>query len=247
VLKYSQAVAGGASIETPKVKVIKKELQLYAGKHPALFSTLYRLKQDYRVVRPDTQLVIEGFPRSANTFSVYAFYQAQHEDVRIAHHLHYPAQVLRAAQWRIPALVLIRNPKDAVTSLLMRDPQPVGQALKHYIMFYRTVAKYREAYVVGRFEEVTGDYGAVVRRINDKFGTQFAIFDHTEQNVKKVYSLIEERHRTRNGGRVSETKIARPSTAKEEMRLKIQPSLEAHRQKRLMFDAMTIYDYLTSR
>jgi hypothetical protein len=247
MLKYSQAVAAGASIETPKVTVIKKELQLYAGKHPALFSTLYRMKQDHRVVRPDTQLVIEGFPRSANTFSVYAFYQAQHEDVRIAHHLHYPAQVLRAAQWRIPALVLIRKPKDAVTSLLMRDPQPVGQALKHYVMFYRTIARYREAYVVGRFEEVTANYGAVIERINDRFGTRFSIFDHTEENVKKVYSRIEHMHMTRNGGRVSETKIARPSTAKDEMRLKIEPSLETLRQKRLLSDATAIYDYLTSR
>jgi hypothetical protein len=246
VLKYSQAAAVGASIETPKVAVIKKRLQLYAGKHPVLFSTLYRLKHDYRVVRPDTQLVIEGFPRSANTFSVYAFKQAQHEDYRIAHHLHYPAQVLCAAQWRIPTLVLIRSPKDAVTSLLMRDPQPVEQALKHYVSFYSIVAQYPEAYVLGRFEEVTTSYGAVIERINDTFGTQFSIFDHTEENVKTVYSCIEEMHRLRNAGRVSETRIARPSTAKEEIRSKIRPSLEAPKQRKLLSEAMTIYDHLTA-
>jgi hypothetical protein len=128
----------------------------------------------------------------------------------------------------------------------MRDPQPVEQALKHYISFYTTVAKYPEAYVLGRFEEVTTSYGAVIERINGTFGTQFSIFDHTEENVKSVYSCIEEMHRLRNAGNVSETRIARPSTAKEEMRRRIKPSLEAPKQRSLLSEAMSIYDQLVA-
>jgi hypothetical protein len=60
-----------------------------------------------RSVSRTTQLVIEGYPRLGNTFAVVAFLQAQKEDVRIAHHLHAPAQVIRAARWRIPTIVLI--------------------------------------------------------------------------------------------------------------------------------------------
>jgi len=226
------------------MKTVKRRVQLYAGTHPAVFSSLYRLKGEDRVVQATTQLVIEGYPRSANTFAVWAFRHAQHEDVRLAHHLHHPAQVIRAAQWEIPTLVLIREPKDAVISWVMRDPQPVDLALKHYVLFYKTVAQYRDAYVLGSFEEVTEDYGGVIDRINNKFATRFSSFHHTEENVKKVFSRIEERHKARNNGMLSETRVARPSAAKEETRLKVKPELEAPRQRRLLADARTIYDYL---
>ena len=137
--------------EHPAIFRFEKWLQIYAGKHPAAFYGLYRLvrKDQARVVTPDTQLVIEGFPRSANTFARVAFNRAQSERVRIAHGLHVPAQVIRAATWRIPTLVLIRKPKDAVLSFAIRDPISVDQALRYYLSFYETVEEYRDAYVLG--------------------------------------------------------------------------------------------------
>jgi len=222
-------------------------MQIYVGKRPAVFFTFHRLKRNPLAVQPTTQLVIEGFPRSANTFSVWAFRQAQREDVRLAHHLHYPAQVIRAAQWQIPILVLIRKPEDAVISLIMRRPLlPVDQALRHYISFYRIAAKYRDAFVLGRFEEVTGDYGAVIERINDKFATQFSLFDHTEENVERVYSRIEERHRAQYREKISEARVARPSATKEEMKRRVRPGLEAPKQRKLLAEAVALYNYLTT-
>ena len=97
-----------------------------------------------------TQIVIEGFPRSGNTFAVVAFQHAQRESVRIAHHLHMPAQVMRAAQWDIPTLLLARKPTDAALSWVIREPGvPIRQALKHYVSFYEKAAEYRDALVVG--------------------------------------------------------------------------------------------------
>jgi hypothetical protein len=55
----------------------------------------------------------------------------------IAHHLHAPAQVIRAARWRILTLVLMRRPRDAVLSLVIRDPVSVDQALGHTILSTR--------------------------------------------------------------------------------------------------------------
>jgi hypothetical protein len=37
-------------------------------------------------------------------------------------------------------------------------------------------AEYRDALVVGFFEEVTRDYGAVLERVNAKFGAGFSSF-----------------------------------------------------------------------
>src|ERR687897_1527407 len=174
---------------------LEKWLQIRAGSHPTVYFSLYRLlrtrKDLTRAVTPDTQVVIEGFPRSGNSFARRAFIMAQEEtfDVtRIAHHLHVPAQVVRAAQWRITTLVLIRRPRDAVLSLVIRDPISVDQALKYYISFHETVEKYRDAFVLGRFEEITEDFGQVMKRIYYRFGTTFSLFRHDEENVSKLFT-----------------------------------------------------------
>src|SRR5687768_7834850 len=202
----------------------EKWLQIYAGKHPSAFYGLYRLarKDQARVVTPDTQLVIEGFPRSANTFARVAFNRAQSERVRIAHHLHVPAQVIRAARWRIPTLVLLRRPKDAVLSLVIRDPISVDQALRYYISFYETAEKYRDAYVLGLFEEVTEDFGRVIGRLNDKFGTTFSLFRHDEENVSKLFAGMESQAKKKYGETLWERKVQRPAAVRERIKDEIE-------------------------
>ena len=90
------------------------------GKYPALYYPIYGRKYpaNYISTNKDTQICIEGFPRSGNTYSVSAFKLAN-KGIKISHHLHVPAQVLLAVQYQIPTIVVIRNPLDAVTSLLI--------------------------------------------------------------------------------------------------------------------------------
>ncbi len=234
--------------EHPAVVRLERWLQIYAGKHPAAFFGLYWLmrKDRTRVVTPDTQLVVEGFPRSANTFARVAFSKAQNEKVRIAHGLHVPAQVIRAARWQIPTLVLIRKPRDAVLSFVVRDPISIDQALRYYLSFYETVEKYRDAYILGLFEEVTEDYGEVIRRINDKFGTTFSVFHHNERNVDKVFARIERNSRRRYGETRWETKVSRPSAVKEEIKHELGFKLQSPKRQRLIAEAEAIYDRLTN-
>ncbi len=54
-------------------------LRSFFGKYPLLFYFLYGLLPKNRMlsVNRNTQLVIEGFPRSANTFAVVALQNAQ--------------------------------------------------------------------------------------------------------------------------------------------------------------------------
>jgi hypothetical protein len=232
---------------------LEKWLQIYAGGHPALYFSLYRLlrtrKDLARAVTPDTQLVIEGFPRSGNSFARRAFIMAQNDPQiknHIAHHLHVPAQVVRAARWQIPTLVLIRQPRDAVVSLAIRDPISVDQALKYYLSFYETVEKYRDAYVLGLFEEVTEDFGRVIQRLNDKFGTTFSLFHHDEQSVSKVFGGMETHARKKYGEKLWERKVQRPSAARERMKQEIRYDLENPKRRRLIAEAEAVYDRLTS-
>jgi hypothetical protein len=235
--------------EHPAVFRFEKWLQIYAGKHPSTFYGLYRLarKDQKRIVTPDTQLVIEGFPRSANTFARVAFNRAQSERVRIAHGLHVPAQVIRASQLRIPTLVLIRAPKDAVISFAIRDPISVDQALRYYLSFYETVEEYRDAYVLGLFEEVIEDFGEVIRRINDRFGTTFSPFSHDEPNVDGVFAHIEKNSRKRFGETSLENKVSRPFASREKLKREVGYELENPKRGDLISRAETVYDRLTGK
>jgi hypothetical protein len=229
---------------------LEKWLQIHAGGNPAVFFSLYRLlrtrKDLARAVTPDTKLVIEGFPRSGNSFARRAFIMAGNEKERIAHHLHVPAQVVRAARWRIPTLVLIRKPRDAVLSLVIRDPISVDQALRYYLSFYETAEKYRDAYVLGLFEEVTEDFGRVIQRINDKFGTTFSLFNHDEENVSQVFAGMETHARQKYGERLWERKVQRPSAARERMKHEIEYDLENPKRRKLIAEAEAVYDRLTN-
>jgi hypothetical protein len=234
--------------ERPAVFRFEKWLQTHAGRHPAAFYGLYRLarKDQGRVVTPETQLVIEGFPRSANSFARVAFTRAQKGTVRIATGLHVPAQVIRAARWRIPTLVLIRRPKDAVLSFAVRDPISVEQALKYYLSFYETVEGYSDAYVLGTFEEVTGDFGLVIQRLNERFGTSFSPFRHNERNVEVVLARVERNSKRKFGEAHWENKASRPVAAREETKRELELGLDAPEADRLLSRAEAVYERLTA-
>lgn len=144
-----------------------------------------------QVISSRTELVIDGYTRCASTFAVYALQLSQPEPVRVAHHLHAPAQLIEAVRMRVPALALIREPQGAILSQLIREPGvALPDALVAYSRFYTRLLPYRHGLVVGEFEQVTNDFGSVVRRINARFGTRFAEFAHTEPNLHECMELI---------------------------------------------------------
>jgi hypothetical protein len=200
------------------------------------------------LVNEHTEIVIEGFPRSANTFAVVAFSLVQEQPVRIAHHLHAPAQVLWAVRRKIPVMVLVREPTDAVLSLVMREPGvSLDQGLRRYARFYTRVAPYRQQFVVAPFEQVTNAFGGVIDRVNAQFGTSFTVFDHNEEQVEKCFSTIEELNRKREQREhVVELTVARPSAEREEAKDRLRLQLKEERLQPLLARASAAYGLLTS-
>lgn len=109
-------------------------------------------------------------------------------------------------------------------SFVIRNPHiSFGQALRGYLRFYERLRPYRDRFVVGGFDEVTNDFGAIVRRVNERFGTGFALFEHTQENVQRCFRAIDSDYRGRlAAGEPLERQVARPSEwrdrKKEEMR-----------------------------
>lgn len=231
---------------------LRYEVRCRLGRHPAIFLPLIRLKRSKAAlaVRGDTEIVIEGYPRSGNTFAAAAFTLAQRRPVAVARHLHVPAQVIWAVRRRLPVLVLVRDPIDAVVSLVIRE-ESIGwrQAFREYERFYRTIFPHHQGFVVGTFQDVVTDLGEVIRRVNRRFGTGFAAFEHDENNLKRVFELIDRMDRLDTGKpQVGARTVARPSDEREQAKARLKSevlgrrglrsSLEAAREVHRMYERL---------
>lgn len=147
----------------------------------------------------DTDILIDGFPRSANSFAEAAFRLAQPVPIKMAHHSHAAAQIIQAAKWNIPSLVLIRDPIEAARSLLMHQPQvfDVKTALSEYVYLYTSIEPWRERFVLAPFDTVTRDFGKVIDAINRRFHMAFCTFQHTPETELAVFDKVDETSRER--------------------------------------------------
>lgn len=195
-----------------------------------------------------TDLVIEGYPRSANTFALAAFSLAQNGGVEIASHHHSPAQIIQAVAWGIPALVLIREPKAAIISLLVRDNRiPPSLLLKQYVGFYSPLLEVGDKVVWANFEDVIVNFGEVIRRINEHYGRTFREFKHDKENLNKTFALVEEYDLIDTGGTgVNEYTVARPSIARGSVAARCARSLEREEFASLVADATDLYAQIVS-
>ena len=203
------------------------------NEHPAIYMPLNRLRhrgQSEYIVHRDTQLVLEGFARAGNTFMWLAFRSAQPQPVRLAHHTHAPAQVIRAVRWNIPTLVVVRDPADSVRAHMALSDVSARTALVAWIRYHRRIMTVRDGFVAAGFDEVTGDFGAVVRRVNAAFGTSFGVFEHTAENGARVFAAISERNRIRFDGAVTRERaliLARPTAERDALKARRPPELDA--------------------
>lgn len=238
ILSRLRTVAGRVTFEAGSL------LRMY----PRLYVPIARKRAKAAPISADTDIVIEGYPRSGNTFAITAFGSAQTREVRVAHHEHAAAQVIAAARARVPAIVLIREPEDAVLSFAVQQPDiTLGQALRTYDRFYRPLLPYRDRFVLARFEEVTSDFGAVIRRVNQRFGTDFGVFDHTEENASRCIEAIEAHGTQRRGkGELLHRKGSFPSDVRTGMKAELREEYRSGRLKRLRERAERTYRDLVS-
>lgn len=172
-------------------------LRTRVTEYPAVYMPFARRKYpgpSPEVIGSTTELVIDGYTRSASTFAVYALQLAQPRPVRLAHHLHAPAQLIEAARRGVPALLLVREPRGAILSQLVREPGvALRDALVAYTRFHACLVPCLDRLVVADFETVTHDFGSVIRRLNSRFGMSLTEFVHTDSTTSECFALIEQR------------------------------------------------------
>jgi hypothetical protein len=207
------------------------EAKSFLGPHPRVALPVARVRGHGTMVSGETDLLIEGFPRSANSFAVAAFELANGPDVHVAHHIHASAHVMAAAKAGIPALVLVRQPSESVLEMVLARPAcSVGQALRGWIRFYRSLLPFRDRFVVGEFSQVTNDFGGAIARVNQRFGTSFVEFEHTDANVAACFEALDRYWRARLGsGLFLELVVGRPSRMRDRLKESLRPRYQEKR------------------
>jgi hypothetical protein len=205
------------------------ETKTLAATCPSLVVRAARWRGHGEIVGPGTDVLIEGYPRSANQFAVAAFRLAQGRPVSIAHHTHAPGHILAALELGVPAIVLIRDPQESVLEFaIVRPSLTIRQALRGWVRFYATLVPHRNRFVIGTFPEVTGDFGAVIRRLNEQTGTAFQEFDHTEENVRECFRQMDAYWHERAGARSPiEAYVGRPSEERDRWKDSMRPAYRA--------------------
>ena len=176
---------------------------------PRLYLEVLRVKRrghwsrDWIVDRT-TDCVIEGFPRSANSFAHWAFRRSQPEDcvLKVGTHTHSPAQVIQAVRWDIPTMLCIRPPRSAVRSAVAfqveltereggafpdeRVTIAMREAAARWRFFHEQILPVKDGFFVAPFDRVVKDYQTVSKEFTDWSGKGWVPWTPERVSVKEL-------------------------------------------------------------
>lgn len=167
--------------------------------------------QGYRL-EPGTDMVVEGFPRSANTYAWYALRRTLEPNLTVRGHTHAASNVLAAVKNSVPTMLIIRNPDDAVASLVQQaEGVSLEQAFRAYSRFHRACYSASEGIYLAQFEDVVQNFSNVVDDFYRQNSLCWPRYLGTEADENAVRDAIDEANRQRRGGSIREAGVARPS------------------------------------
>ena len=120
--------------------------------------------KERKLATASTDLVIEGFPGSGNTFVSNTVREHVDGPCRIESHFHYTAQLRRALAFGVPAIVIVRQPLDACRSLQGKEPALFPSLiLWRWLLYHRFVLRHAGRLEVFLFDDVIHDIDLVRR------------------------------------------------------------------------------------
>lgn len=209
-------------------KLIKNSKYLMGnslGNNQFLFDYFSPIFPRYRIhrVTAKTDICIEGFPRSANSFltSIFAKYNPQ---FKCADHLHAPMQIIKASMLEIPCIVVIRNPLDAIASTIAVDRSvSTTIVIKSYINFYESIWHIRNNFITAEFSKITNNPVDIIDAVNQRFNTNFVMGKMSSVVEQEVFTHLK---KVKKKMRLSDTLVAVPTEAKEQIKQEIIKELE---------------------
>ncbi|WP_421764128.1 hypothetical protein [Ekhidna sp.] len=214
---------------------------------PFIYLNYQLLKPSKRklVVTRNTNLVVEGFPRCANSYTVhlieYLLKKHNISDFKIGHHLHSIAQIKRAKKHNIPCVILIRDPTQAIASYLIRsNMSSVNQLLKEYLHFYTKISEINFQFVLVDFNEVISDINILINRVNLRFNLDLPLFiERDKDEVINYMTRVSEEKYSNN-----RSKYSVPNREKEIEKKLVLKQINDSEKNNLLREASELYNEL---
>lgn len=184
-------------------------------KDPSVFSPKF--------MGDDGDFVIEGFPRSGNTYFTYRFLLETNFKYKVAHHFHTPSQFNFSVKLNKKAIILIREPLSAITSYLVRFPDvsprlAILMYKEFYTLTYDLIQESPSLFIVVEFNNAIN--GIAMEKVY-KFLNIDSKFERQDVDNEMIFRAIEDRSAQLNGG-LKENMVARPSADKLRDNAKVQ-------------------------
>lgn len=195
----------------------------WCGASPIFIQLIGKIRGfDSNICSRKTDVVIEAFPRSANTFCVAVFRVLSSDRLSIASHMHSAAQFRLASRYDKPALLIVRSPLDAISSLSIRRPLVKKKHLiKEYIAFHEKILPLvlDGKVIVMRFDDLVGGKLLLPEVVHRVLGRDFEVSSMPQDSLEdKVVDLVEAMERRDSGGILRETHVARPSNKRNKIK-----------------------------
>lgn len=206
-----------------------KKIKLYYWfKNRNFYLFLYSIfsNNKYYVASKSTRLIVEGYPRTANTFAYNIFEKSfglKNLNANcIAHHVHSSSQLIFGAKNDIPVILLIRNPIDSISSMLIKfhefeNEDSCIEWIKlysyYYYDFYYRLLKFKNQFLIVKFESIINDYTNVIVSLNNKFDTSFPIIQNSQNQTKEILDKIKNDNLVKVGNNLN--KLAIPNSNKD--------------------------------
>lgn len=122
--------------------------------------------RERKLAGPETDLVVDGFPGSANSFVSNVIRSAIDRPARIESHFHYTVQLRRARHFGVPTIVVVRAPMDACSSQKSKVPEAWDWLIVlRWLHFYRYVDRRRDDFFIVPFGVVIRDVDVLRRQV----------------------------------------------------------------------------------
>lgn len=148
------------------------------------------MRTHHRVTRA-TRIVIDGFPRSANSYARAAFEYAN-GTAGVCSHLHTARSIELGVKHGVPTVVLVRHPRPVIASSMQySDGVPAIDGIRSWLRLHQRVLPLADRVVIGLFDDVVSDFGGVIDRVNARFGTSFQRYERTAESDAAVFAEID--------------------------------------------------------
>jgi hypothetical protein len=152
--------------------ILKVKLRIIAKRTPWLYRPLKKLRDkdaSEKICTKKSNICVEGCPCSANTFTAMLLEEIR-KDFDVAQRCHSIANLKLALKLNIPAIALIRHPKDCVSSRIVRLKSSLDESLLEYIDFCNFVLKNRNKLLIALFNDVTKNTENFLTEVSNKTG-----------------------------------------------------------------------------